>query len=402
MHASTCQIVPDNNKTMATRQQRPPIVYHLNSVTMGGMETHTIDLAAGITRSGMPVYAIVPEDSTLEPLVDRLKGAGVEVYRLTLNGRPPLHLVRNWWRLWRWLARHRIGLFHQQRTGPYHGKWAVLAARAAGVPVVVATEHQSAYPLKGLARQFNALADRLIDHLIVVSRSDWNSQMAHSGRSQAKVTIIHHGIDISRYYTYPAAELRARRAALGFDPDAPLIGSVARLAEQKGLEFLLRAAALLRPKIPDLGVLIVGDGPCRQMLEQEARSLGINDQTCFLGFQPDVRPYLPLLDVFVMPSRFESFGLTLVEAMAVSLPVVATRVGAIPEVVADGETGILVPVEDADALAGGLDTYLADPELRRQSGTAGRRRAEERFSVEAMANHSLALYEELLQAKGVA
>jgi glycosyltransferase involved in cell wall biosynthesis len=402
MHASICQIVPDNDEIMITTKQEPSIVYHLNSVTMGGMETHTIDLATGIARCGKPVYAIVPEDSTLEPLVERLESAGIEVYRLTLNGKPPQRLARNWWRLWRWLVRHRINLFHQQRTGPYHGKWAVLAAKAARVPVVVATEHQSAYPLKGLARRLNALADRLVDRIIVVSRSDWERQMAHSGRTRAKVTTIYHGIEINRYYTYTAAELQARRAALGFDPNAPLIGSVARLAEQKGLEFLLRAAALLSARIPNLGILIVGDGPCRQMLEEEAGLLGIADKTCFLGFQPDVRPYLPLLDVFVMPSRFESFGLTLVEAMAVSLPVVASRVGAIPEVVADGETGILVPVEDAEALAGAIHTYLTDPELRRQSGTAGRRRAEQLFSVEAMAKHSLSLYQELLQAREAA
>jgi glycosyltransferase involved in cell wall biosynthesis len=369
---------------------------------MGGMESHTLDLACSVVQTGFPVYAIVPQDAVLEPLVERLQGAGIEVYRLTLNGKPTLDLARNWLRLWHWLRRRGIALFHQQRTGPYHGKWAVLAAKAARVPVVVATEHQSAYPLQGLARHLNSLADRMVDRLIVVSHSDWQSQMAHSGRSADKVTVIHNGIDIKRYYTYSAEDLRAHRQALGLDPEAPLIGSVARLARQKGLEYLLQAAALLRQKVPDLHVLMVGDGPCRQMLEEEARRLGIIDRTCFLGFQRDVTPYLPLLDVFVMPSRFESFGLTLVEAMAVSLPVVASRVGAIPEVVADGETGLLVPVEDAEALASAIDTYLSNPDLRQQSGRAGRQRAEKLFSVEAMAQHAISLYQELLHTKGVA
>lgn len=402
---AACQLVakpdPTDIKIMAIIKQQPSIVYHLNSITMGGMESHTTDLACSVAQAGFAVSAIVPEDTVLEPLVERLESAGIEVYRLTLNGRPPLLLVRNWWRLYRWLGGRRVTLFHQQRTGPYHGKWAVLAAKAARIPVVVATEHQSAYRLKGMARRLNAIVDRLVDRLIVVSHSDWRNQIAHSGRNPTKIIVIHNGINIQRYYTYSAAEVRERKLALGFNPDAPLIGSVARLAEQKGLEYLLRAAALLRPELPELQVLIVGDGPCRQMLEEEARKLDISEQTCFLGFQEDVTPYLPLLDVFVLPSRFESFGLTLVEAMAASIPVVATRVGAIPEVVADHESGTLAPAEDAESLARAIYTYLADPIFRRQSGAAGRRRAEELFSVEAMAQRSIALYREVLQTKGV-
>jgi glycosyltransferase involved in cell wall biosynthesis len=169
---------------------------------------------------------------------------------------------------------------------------------------------------------------------------------------------------------------------------------VARLDPQKGLGDLLEAAA----RVPDASFVVAGDGPDRERLGETARSLGLHDRVCFLGHRDDVPDLLRSCDVFVLPSLYEGFPLSVLEAMAAGKPVIATAVGGTPEAVSDGETGFLVPPGDPSALAAAIRAVLSDPVLARRLGSAGRERACRTFSAAEMVRHVVRLYEDILKA----
>ena len=180
-----------------------------------------------------------------------------------------------------------------------------------------------------------------------------------------------------------------------------MCGTVCRLTAQKGLPYGLRAFAQVAPEFPLAHLVMVGDGPQRAELEALTVELGLMDRVHFMGWQAETAPIFAALDVFLMPSLWEGFGLVLLEAMAQRVPVVGSRVSAIPEVVADGETGWLVPPRDVPALAAALTRLLAAPEQRAQMGAAGYARLITAFSPARMVDQTVALYAQLAQARGL-
>jgi glycosyltransferase involved in cell wall biosynthesis len=377
------------------------LVYFLNSITLGGMEAHSLVLARGIDRNRYDLRVIMPARPHLDPLAEDLVRYDIPVHRLTLDGQQPLGQR---WASFRVLVRllrtYRVDVMHQQRTGPFHGKLACLAAKAAGVPVIVATEHQAPPPqIPRRALLQNALIDRLVDRIIVVSEDNRAQQLVHTGRKPSKVVTIYNGIPIQEWQPRPPEVVAAQKRELGLDNAAPIIGTTGRLVEQKGLPYFLRMAALLLPDFPAAKFVIVGDGPLRDEFVALARDLGLADRVVFTGFRTDVPDLMSVFDLFVLASVYEPFGLVLVQAMALQKPIVATRVGGIPEVVADGETGLLVPPRQPAALAEAAARLLRDEALARRMGQAGRERVLARFTAEAMARKTMALYEELLARK---
>jgi glycosyltransferase involved in cell wall biosynthesis len=176
-----------------------------------------------------------------------------------------------------------------------------------------------------------------------------------------------------------------------------VIGAACRLVPLKGLVDLIRAVALLNLEFPHLRLEIAGTGPEREDLETEASRLGLTDQVRFLGWQRDLSPIFRNWDVFAMPSLEEGFGMAALEAMAEGLPVVATCVGGLPEVIEDCRTGYLVPPSDVAALIGRLRLLILDPERRRAMGAAGREHVRDHFSVHRMVAEIQAIYDSLVQ-----
>jgi len=175
-----------------------------------------------------------------------------------------------------------------------------------------------------------------------------------------------------------------------------ILGSAGRLIELKGIELLLRAAAILRREFPDLRIEIAGAGPQREKLEQAAAQLGLEGRVSFLGWVDDLNSVLSRWDVFVMPSLEEGLGIGALEAMAAGLPVVASSVGGIPELIEDGKTGWLVPPADLEALASCLRSVLRNSEQRRIIGGKAQARVRDHFSAAQMADNFARLYDELL------
>ena len=189
------------------------------------------------------------------------------------------------------------------------------------------------------------------------------------------------------------------------DPPSPhrlgqseiILGTAGRLVELKGIEYLLTAAAALRREFPGLRVEIAGSGPHREKIEQAAAQVGLGEQVNFLGWVDDLHPILSRWDVFVMPSLEEGFPIAALDAMTTGLPVVATSVGGIPELIVDGETGWLVPPRDPKALAARLRLLICQPDLRASMGAAGYARVRDHFSASQMTESFAQLYDELLQ-----
>jgi glycosyltransferase involved in cell wall biosynthesis len=207
---------------------------------------------------------------------------------------------------------------------------------------------------------------------------------------------LYSGLDMSRIPDQmDGGEVRRR---CGIPEEALVLGTVANLFARKGYETMLRALPGILASFPDTHYLILGTGDAayEARLRALAKELGLTGHVHFAGFQPSVFPYLAAMDVYVHPALMEGFGIAVLEAMAMRKPVVATETGGLPEVVRDGETGLLVPPGDVESLARAVSSLLRDPARRRQLGEAGRRRVETSFTVEAMMNNLTSAYGLLL------
>jgi glycosyltransferase involved in cell wall biosynthesis len=219
------------------------------------------------------------------------------------------------------------------------------------------------------------------DGAIAISRAVADGLIRRHPSLDGRVFILPNAAPPRHVHMEKKAELKKR--LFGFDGNAPVVGFVGRLDEgAKGLNILLKAAEIVVAWMPNFRLVLIGDGPARAKLERTALLAGLRGRTSFLGGRADVEECYGAFDVLVLPSLREGFGIVLLEAMAAALPVVASRIGGIPEVVVDGETGILVPPADAEALARALHSLLADPERAEIFGQKGRERAREFFDFD--------------------
>jgi glycosyltransferase involved in cell wall biosynthesis len=328
----------------------------------------------------------------LGPLEEELKGAGVPV---TLIGKrhkaDPLALAR----LVRWMRERRFDVVHTWIFAA--NAYGRLAARRVGVPVVVTSE-MAVDLWKGrtelaIDRRLARWTDRVVGNSLAVVEF-----YRKAGVPEDRLSMIYSGIEDEEH---PPVDPAAVRAEFGFPPDAPLALFAGRLAAQKGVEDLLAALDLLQHVRPDLRTLIVGDGPLRGRLEDMARAFQLGALVKFPGHRDDVPRLLAAADVLVLPSLYEGLPNVVLEAMRFRKPVVATSAPGTTELVVDGRTGLLVPVKKPPALAQAIRSVVADPELARRLGEAGRARVEEEFRAGAMVGRYADLYEELAGAKGL-
>jgi glycosyltransferase involved in cell wall biosynthesis len=266
--------------------------------------------------------------------------------------------------------------------------WGRLAARRARVPIVISALHSTGWPDR--IGRLNRMLTPLTDAFVGVATSHGTYLTEKEGFPAERVVVIHNGVDTERFVPRPPE--RSRLEQLGIPRDAKTVGLVAVLRPEKNHELFLRAASLVRKQIPEAHFMLVGDGPERAALERLTAELGIGSRVHFLGARRDVPELLPLLDVFALTSKIEASPVSILEAQACGVPVVATRVGSIPESVIDGETGLLVASEDVDGMAAAITRILQNPSLGRSLGTAARDFVVEHRSLEAMVSG----YEELI------
>jgi glycosyltransferase involved in cell wall biosynthesis len=215
-----------------------------------------------------------------------------------------------------------------------------------------------------------------------------------------KIVTIWNGIDVAKYDPPDAPRRRAAiRRELGIDDACQVVTTVGRLAPQKGHEHLIAAVPAILARAPQAHFLILGEGPLDEALAAQARATGLDESVHFLGVRDDVRDVLLGSDLFVLPSLWEGLPNVVLEAMAAGLAVVATSVDGTPELVFDGDTGVLVPPGEPEALAAAVMALLADPSRAAQLGAAGRRRAVAHFSHQRNTQAYVDLYTRILQTK---
>ncbi|MCB1069703.1 MAG: glycosyltransferase family 4 protein [Verrucomicrobia bacterium] len=268
-----------------------------------------------------------------------------------------------------------------------------LAGYLTGKPVVI---HEHAV-LAVKPHQF--LADKLLSRLTTcgVAISEAVREFMIRGRSvpEDRITIVHNGIQLDRYRRRPEPDIRAGREKLGIDPGALVIGTLTRLREEKGNRTLIAAMPAILARHPGAMLVIGGDGPERAALEQQVRELGIANRVLFAGFVKAGADLLTLFDLMAIPSLSEGLSYAGAEAMACGVPVVASDVGGLPELLDRGTCGVLVPPGDAGALAAAIADLLSDPARIETLRAAGLKRAEA-FSIETYAKHLCSVYRRAL------
>lgn len=330
-----------------------------------------------------------PSDTTMLQVLEELSASGVTLLGL---GRRRKVDIWVWLRLARFLRRERVDILHAHMFGS--NLWATLIGRTVGVPVIIAHEHTWSYEGQPLRRMLDRhVIARGADRFVAVSREDQRRMTTVEHIPPDRTAFIPIGIRRERTESSSGRDIRAE---LGIPPDVPLLGTVGWLRLQKAHHVLVRAAALLRDEYPDIQVLIVGDGPERDATQGLINELNLNETVRILGARTDVPDILHTLDIAVSSSDFEGSPAAVLEYMGAELPVVATAVGGVPDLIESGIHGLLIPPGDPAALANAVSKLLRDPERARAMGDNGRKRQTTEFTMDAMIHRFEALYLELL------
>lgn len=364
-------------------------VVHAHLVAgIGGSERHLLTLLPALAARGVEVSFLGLDDprGDPEPFYAELQRAGIPCSRLRApRDFDPALAVR----AARAVRSQRPDIVHTHLV--HADVYGALAAAAAGA-ALVSTKHNDDPFRAGAFRQIERLLARRAGAVICITEALARFNADRVGIPQGKLVVVHYGLD-------------APPPAWGSNPkvevpkDARVLLGIGRLAEQKGYDAAVRAMPRVLAAEPRAVLVVLGDGPERGRLEGLASSLDVTESIRLPGRAGDVTAWLERADVFVHPARWEGFGLVVLEAMLAGLPVVASEISSLPEIVGGGETGLLVAPGDAASLATALERLLTDAGLRKRFGEAGRARAHERFSVARMAEGTIAVYRRALNTE---
>lgn len=365
------------------------IVHTENSCGWGGQEVRILTESRGFINRGHQVTLLSPPEA---PITEAARRMGVPVVEMPIRRKrlPELLALR------RWIAEHRatIDVINSHSSTD---SWldAIACASLSGSPPVVRTRHVSTRVNRGAVTRWLYMNGNA--HIVTTGEAV-RSQLARDNDIPLdRMTSIPTGIDLDRF---SPGDAHAARRQLGI-ADVPTLGIVATMRAWKGHEYLFDAVAAQREKWAGWQVLVVGGGPDREPLEAYASKCGLASQVRFAGHQEDVVPWLRSIDLFALPSYGEEgVPQAIMQAMACSVPVVSTPVGAIAEAVDAEVTGLLVQPKSAQALAAGLARLRDDPELRRRFGEASRTRAVKRFGIDEMLDRMEIVFRSVLRPRG--
>lgn len=356
------------------------VLHTESSQGWGGQENRTLQEALQLRRLGVEVLFACRRGARL---AQRAREQGFAAEELPMaNSFDPRSLLG----LARLCRRRRIDLVNS-----HSGRDTLLAGLALRLlprrPRLVRTRHLI------LPITSKATYSLLPDHVVCVSHAV-EDYLAGAGIPRARLSTIPTGVDVQRFD--PAHYQPRLREELGLPASGPLIGTVAILRMKKGYQDLIAAVPRVLAAQADAHFVFAGDGPQRQNIEAALATAGLGGRVHLLGLRSDIPQVLRSLDLFVLPTHQEALGTSYIEAQAMGLPVIGTRVGGVPDTMIEGETGLLVPAQDPPALAEAILALAGDPERRRRMGEAGRRWVLAEYTVEKMAERMLALYQRVL------
>ena len=395
---------------MPASDERIKIVRVIARLNMGGPALHVAYLTEGLRKRGYDTTLVAGSLARGEDSMAFVADAhGVEIVQIDQLGREisPLRDLMATIRLAKLIRKERPQILHTHTAKA--GTVGRVAARLAGSrkpPIVVHTFH--GHVLRGYFGPVRSLLFRLLERwlaggttaLVAVSPQVRDDLVALGVAPRERFVVIRLGIELDERVA-PEQNGRAEsRRYLGISGDRFAVGWIGRMTAVKRTDDVLIAFKSLRDSGIDAVLCMVGDGPDRVLLEQRARELGVTRDMIFLGYQEDVAPFYAAFDALVLPSGNEGTPVTVIEALAAELPVVATRVGGVPDVVRDGEDGFLVEAGATDDLAERLGRLARDPALRARMGKKGRERVLPRYAVERLVDDVDELYRSLLSAGG--
>jgi len=367
-------------------RERIRLTFYSDAEYFGGAEGYLVLLARHLDLRDFDLSAVLPAAGAI--LEQKLAPVPVAVHHLPRPGFRWMPKLPEMIRTFRRLAGDvlHLNLPSAYDAGVSSVAW---AARQAGYRRVVSTEHLPMHGRKYRKFPAKCLFSHWIDSVVTVAEANRIYLTRDHGIPGEKVRVIPNGVEDTAPYT---SEERGRlRASWGVRGDELAVGIVGRLTRRKGHHHLLSALARM-PDSPPFRLIVVGDGEEEATLQEQARSLGLAGRIVWLGACADAPRLMRAFDLFTLPSSVEAMPLTILEAMAAGLPVVATAVFGVPEVVVEGQTGLLVPPENEEILGAALGRLLGAQELRREMGGRARRRYEERFTAEKMAQATAAVY----------
>ena len=365
------------------------VMFVITSMPVGGAETALVELARRLDRERFrPELCCLkywgPLGEILAQEIPAVTGLLAHKYDFSVLGR-----------LARLLKRRRIDAVVTVGTGGDKMFWGRLAAWLAGVPVICSALHSTGLP--DHVELPNRLLAPLTDAFIAVAEPHARYLAAHEGCPAEKVRVIPNGVDVERFH--PRWPSEALRHEFHLDAAAPVVGIVAALRPEKNHEMFLDVAAAVHRRLPRAQFLVVGDGSRRAPLQARAEEQGLAGAVRFPGTRSDVAEVLSLLDVLLLTSHMEANPLCLLEAMASEKPVVATRVGSVPETVLEGRTGYLVAPGDVPAMADRVLGLLTDPAGAAAMGRAGREHVIAHWSIDGMVRGYEDLIADVYRAK---
>lgn len=359
------------------------VMFVITSMPVGGAETLLVNLVRRMDRSQFePELCCLKELGPLGEVLAQEIPACEKQIRYKTDWRVIGRLAQR-------MRERKIDAVVTVGTGGDKMFWGRLAAWRAGVPVILSALHSTGLP--DHVEFPNRLLAPITDGFIGVAKPHGEYLVRAEGCPRHKVFVIPNGVDVERFQ--PVAPPVGLREQIGLPTDAPTAAIVAALRPEKNHELFLDAAALVLKQLPQARFLLIGDGQRRAALEERVTQLGIQDSIHFLGTRSDVPALLSLVDVLALSSHMEANPVSILEGLACGKPVVATRVGSIPETVHHGENGYLVDPGSAPQLAEHLFRLLADPSLARRLGAAGRQEVVEHWSLNRMVEG----YQELIQ-----
>ena len=369
------------------------------SEPFGGAQRNTLLTLKGLVRDGYePELICGPEGR----LISEAEAIGVKVHVVPdlVREVEPLKDIRAFFRLYRLFRSQDYCIVHTHSTKA--GLLGRLAAWLAGILVIIHTVHGVPFELDGnLRSRFYFALERwvgyLSDSLICVGGVLRQEVARWKIAPDRKLVTIYSGIEFSSYV--PTRTPIEMRQLLGLKEAWPIVGSVGRLSEQKAQHYLIQAVALLKEKYPQIKLLLVGEGELRPLLEKQIQDLGLSSNVFLLAERDDIADLLNIFDVYAMSSRWEGVGRSLTEAMYWGLPIVATSVNGVKELILHEETGLLVPSHDSRGLAKAIDRLVSDPALAKRLGSNARRKAKELMDDQRMIMAIEELYGRLLWAK---
>jgi len=372
------------------------ILLYTDTPQAGGAELQMFLLAKFLNKEEFTPILACSHTPALDKLCENFQKENIRVIRLPVMNK---HHPRHYFELKKIIKNEKIDLIHIHVWNPASGRYGFLAADSANIPIVT-TEHDP-FQLNFLKDTFKKFTLNKVSKIITVSEENAKVLKKLYPKHSKKIAVIHNGLDLiwwqSQLLRFTSEDRKeVKEKTFRAKEDTLIITTIAELHERKGLKYLVEAMPALIAEFPNIKLIVIGEGNERPNLEQLVKKHHLENHIILLGRQKEIPKLLKSSDIFVLPSLREAFGLVITEAMLIPLPVVATKVGGIPEIVIDKKTGFLVPPADTIALSKALKTLIGDPKKRTSFASNSFTRVIKNFDAKRMAEEYGKIYDSII------